>query len=129
MGKTKVKNSKPGYLGQKTMDLSKTLMYKCHCDNMQPRYGNQLNLCYMDPTQAALCMRETKNFCQNIAIDVQIRFDLSECPKDDDRLLPIGKNKQVIDVMKDEFRGKFMAEVVALRKKKYVFRKIKNVER
>ena len=38
--------------------------------------------------------------------------------------LPIGKNKKVIGVVKDEFGGKIMIEFAALRAKMYVYRKI-----
>ena len=57
------------------------------------------------------------------------RFDTSEYSKDDNRPLPIGKNKKVIGLMKDELGGKIMTEFVALRAKMYAYRKIdKEVE-
>ena len=48
MGKTKVVMNKLIYLGQATLDLSKTVMYEFHYDYMLPKYGNILKLCYMD---------------------------------------------------------------------------------
>ena len=57
------------------------------------------------------------------------RFDTSGYSKDDNRPLPIGENKKVIGLMKDELGGKIMTEFVALRAKMYAYREIgKEVE-
>ena len=57
------------------------------------------------------------------------RFDRSGYSKDDNRPLPIGENKKVIGLMKDELGGKIMTEFVSLRAKMYAYRKIgKEVE-
>ena len=72
---------------------------------------------------------ETEDFYRDIAKDVEKRFDTSGYSKDDNRPLPIGKNKKVIGLMKDELGGKIMTEFVALRAKMYAYRKIdKEVE-
>ena len=52
------------------------------------------------------------------------RFDMSGYSKDDNRPLPIGENKKVIGLTKDELGGKIMTEFVALRAKMYAYRKI-----
>ena len=44
---------------------------------------------------------------------------MSGCSKDYNKPLPIGKNKKVMDMMKDEVGGKIMTEFVALRAKAY----------
>ena len=49
------------------------------------------------------------------------RFDASGYSKEENRSLPITKNKKVIDVMKDE---KVMTEFVTLRAKMYTYKKI-----
>ena len=51
-------------------------------------------------------------------------FDTNGYSKDENRPLPIGKNKKVIGLMKDELGGKIMTEFVALRAKMYAYRKI-----
>ena len=65
-----------------------------------------------------------KDFYRDIAKDVEKRFDTSGYSKDDNRPLPIRKNKKVIGLMKDELVGKIMIEFVALRPQKYAYRKL-----
>ena len=48
-------------------------------------------------------------------------FDTSNYDKKDERPLPIGKNKNVISLFKDELGGKIMKEFVALRAKAYAY--------
>ena len=52
-----------------------------------------------------------------MAEEVEMRFDISIYSKDGNRPLQIGKNKKVIDMMKDELGGKINAGLVALRAK------------
>ena len=128
MGNTEIKVNKPVYLGQAILDLSKTLMYEFHYDYMRPKYGSKVKLCYMD-TDSFVYEIETEDFYRDIAKDVKKRFDTSGYSKDDNRPLPIGENKKVIGLMKDELGGKIMTEFVALRAKMYAYRKIdKKVE-
>ena len=128
IGKTEIKMNKPVYLGQAILDLSKTLMYEFHYDYMRPKYGSKFNSCYMD-TDSFVYEIEAEDFYKNIAKDVEKRFDTSEYSKHDNRPLPIGKNKKVIGLMKDEIGGKIMTEFVVLRAKIYGYRKIdKEVE-
>ena len=48
-------------------------------------------------------------------------FDTSNYDKNDKRPIPIGKNKKVPGLLKDELGGKIMKEVVALRPKAYAY--------
>ena len=128
MGKRGITMNKPVHLRQTILDISKKLMYECHYDYMRPRYGSKVKLCYMD-TDSFVYEIETEDFYWDIAKDVEKRFDTSGYSKDDNRPLPIGKNKKVIGLMKDELGGKIMTEFVALRAKMYTYRKIdKGVE-
>ena len=48
MGKIRVVMNKSIYLGQAILDLSKIIMYEFHYDYMKPKYGESLQLCYME---------------------------------------------------------------------------------
>ena len=120
MGKVKVKMNKPVYLGQVILDLSKTIMYEFHYDYMKKKYKeSDLKLLYMD-TDSLVYNIKTEDFYKDIAEDVEKRFDTSGY--EPDRPLPIGKNKKVIGLMKDELGGKIMKEFVSLRPKMYSYR-------
>ena len=123
MGKREITMNKPVYIGQATLDLSKTLMYDFHYDFMRPKYSSKAKMCYMD-TDSFVYEIEMEDFYRDIAKDVEKRFDTSGYSKDDNRPLPIRKNKKVIGLMKDELVGKIMIEFVALRPQKYVYRKL-----
>ena len=120
--------NKPVYLGQAILDLSKTLMYEFHYDYMRPKYGSKANLCYIY-TDSFVYEIGAEDLYRGIAKDVKKRFDTSGYSKDDNRPLPIGENKKVIGLMKDELGGKIMTEFVAVRAKMYAYRNIgKDVE-
>ena len=53
--------------------------------------------------------------------NVEKWFDTSNCDKNDKRPLPIGKNKKVPGLFKDELGGKIITEFVALRPKAYSY--------
>ena len=63
---------------------------------------------------------KTEDLYKDIAEDVETRFDTSGY--EPDRPLPIGKNKKVIGLMKDELGGKIMKEFISLRPKMYSYR-------
>ena len=119
MGKIKVVMNKPVYLGQVILDLSKIVMYEFHYDHMAPKYGKKLDLCYMD-TDSLIYNIETEDFYKDIAEDVPARFDTSGY--NPDRPLPVGLNKKVIGLMKDEPGGEIMTEFVTLRPKMYAYK-------
>ena len=71
---------------------------------------------------------KTEDFYEDIANDVEARFDTSGYSKTGFGLLPIGLNKKVIGLIKDELGGKIMTEFVALRPKLYSYRKLDGLE-
>ena len=118
MGRVKITMNKPVYLGQTILHLSKMIMYEFHYDYMIPKYGYKLKLCYMD-TDSLIYSIETDDFYKDIAEDVPARFDTSGYIN---RPLPIGLNKKVIGLVKDELGGEIIEEFVTLRPKMYAYK-------
>ena len=84
-------------------------------------------LCCMD-TDSLVYDIKTENFYEDIANDVEARLDTSGYSKTDFRPLPIGLNKKLIGLMKDELGGKIMTEFMALRPKLYFYKKLDGSE-
>ena len=63
----------------------------------------------------------TEDFFQDISNDVEKWFDTSNYDKNDKSPLPIGKNKKVPGLFKDELGGKIITEFVTLRPKAYAY--------
>ena len=95
--KTKVKMNKPIYLRMSILDINKTLMYEFWYDYIKPKYQYKAKLCYTDPDSFVIHIK-TENFYEDIANDVEKRFDTSNY--DDNIPLPIGINKNVIGLLK-----------------------------
>ena len=117
MNKTKVKINKPVYLGQAILNISKMIMYELWYEYIKPNYKEKAQLCYMDTDNFTIYI-ETEDFYKGNANDVERWFDASNYDKNDKRPLPIGKNKKVIGMFKDELGGKSMKEFCA---KTYAF--------
>ena len=122
MKKAEIKTNKLIYLGQAILDISKTLMYNFWYNYIKPKYGAKARLCYTD-TDSFVIHIKTEDFYKDIANDVERWFNTSNYDKNDERPLPIGKNKKVVGLFKDELDGKIMTEFVALREKTYSYLK------
>ena len=127
MKKTKVKMNKPIYLGMSILDISKTLMYEFWYDYIKPNYQEKAKLCYMD-TGSFIIYIKTGDFYEDIGNDIEKWFDTSNYDEDDKNLLPIGKNKNVIGLFKDELGGKIMKEFAGPRAKTYAYLMDDNTE-
>ena len=119
MRKVKVKMNKPIYLGLSILELSKITMYEFCYDYVKIKYEDRVRLCYMDTDSFVLKVR-TKYFYKDISEDVKDRFDTSNFYYD--RPLPIGVNKKVVGLMKDELGGGIITEFIALRPKAYSYK-------
>ena len=120
MKKTRVKMTKPLYLGMSMLDISKILMYEFWYDYINPKYGEKAKFCYTD-TDSFIIYIKTEDFFEDISNDVEKRFNTSNYDKKDKKSLPIGKNKKVSGLFKDELGGKLITEFVALRRKVYSY--------
>ena len=118
MRKTKVKMNKPIYLGMSILDISKTLMYKVWYDYFKPKCGDRAKLFYTD-TDSFIIHIITKDFFEDISNGVEQWDDTSNYDENDKRSLPIGKNKKVIGLFKDELGVRIMKVFCALRAKTY----------
>ena len=79
---------------------------------MEPKYGEEASLCYMD-TDSFFFNVKIEDVCEDIVIYVEERLDTSNYVLE--RLLPKGKNKKVTSLIKDELGGKIIKEFVGLR--------------
>ena len=118
MKKTKIKMNKPIYLGLSILEISKILIYEFWYDYVKPKYNDNVKLCYMDTDSFVMNIR-ANDFYKDITHDVYNRFDTSSYEVN--RPLPIGKNKKVIGLMKDELGGEIITEFIALRTKTYSY--------
>ena len=128
MKKVEVKMNKPIYLGQAILDISKTLMYEFWYDYIKPKHNEKAKLCYMD-NDSFIIHIETEDFYKDIAQDVNKWFDTSGYDKNDKRPLPIGINKKVIGMFKDELNGKIVAKLCGPRSKTYAYKMNDDIEK
>ena len=119
MKKVEVKMNKPIYLGQAMLDISKTLMYEFWYDYIKPKYGEKVRLCYMDTDSFVMYIKK-EDFYKDIAGEGW--FDTSNYDEKDKKPLPIGKNKKVIGMFKDELSGKILTEFCILRAKSHAYK-------
>ena len=120
MKKTRVKMTKPLYLGMPILDISKLLMYEFWYDYIIQKYGDKATLCYAD-TGSFIIHIKTEDLFEDISNNVEKWFDTSNYDKNDKRPLAIGKSKEVPRRFKDESGGKIIIEVVAIRPETYAY--------
>ena len=59
--KTVIKANKPIYLGLAILSLSETTMYEYWYDDMKPKYGDNIKLCYMDTDSFIMHVKTQEN--------------------------------------------------------------------
>ena len=98
MKKIKVKMNKPVYVDLSILEINKTLLQEFWYGYVKPKYQYDAKLCYMDADSFIIHIK-TKDFYEEIADDVEKRFDTSNY--EINRRWPTGKNKKVNGLMKD----------------------------
>ena len=89
-------------------------------DYIKPKYRDRTKLCYTD-TDTFVIHIKSEDFFEDIFNDAERWSDTSNHAEHDKRPLPIGKNKKVPGLLKDELGGKTITEVVTLRAKTYTY--------
>ena len=93
--------NKPVYLGMSILDISVTLMHEFWYEYIKPKYGDRAKLCYRD-TGSVIIYIITEDCFLDISDDAERWFDTSNYDENDKIPLPIGRNKKVIGLFKDE---------------------------
>ena len=110
---------KPIYLGFSVLELSKLLMYETYYDKLQPYFGENLQLHYMDTDSFVLSVN-TKDIIKDLK-NLENLFDFSNLNKDHE--LFSSKNKKIIGKFKIETpKNLWIDEYVCLRSKMYAFK-------
>ena len=82
MKKTRVKMTKPLYLGMSMLDISKMLMYKFWYDYISPKYGETGKICYTHIDSFIIYIK-TEIFFEDISNDVEGWFATCNYDKND----------------------------------------------
>ena len=127
MKKISLKYDKPVYLGMCILDLSKTLMYDFHYNYIKKKYGDNAKPLFTD-TDSLMYEIKTEDFYKDISGDVKDRFDTSDYPPNHPSGIPIGVNKKVLGMFKDEVAGRCIEEFVGLRAKLYSYKMFEGEE-
>ena len=110
-----LKLNKPIYIGFSVLELSKLAMFEFHYRHMEPKYGDNLKLCFTD-TDSLLYEITTDDVYKDMQEDLHL-YDTSDYPTT--HSLHSNKNKKIPGLMKDEMNGAIIEEFVGLRAKMY----------
>ncbi|XP_071055058.1 uncharacterized protein [Onthophagus taurus] len=110
---------KPLYVGFAVLEISKLLMYQFYYDFLKPKFGSEIQLCYMDTDSFTVSI--TTDDVYAFVKDNLERFDTSNYLPDNEFSIPL-QNKAVLGLMKDENSGRIMSEFIGLRSKLYANR-------
>ena len=104
MKKTKLYFNKLVYLGMSTLDLSRSLMYGFHYNNIKTMNGDKAKLLFTHTDCLAFEIK-TKYCYKDINPDIGKRFDTSDYPYNHFSGIKTGLNCKVLGMFKDEAGG------------------------
>ena len=111
--------NRPIAVGFTILDLAKLALYRIHYQHFLPLYGpERLDLCYTD-TDSLIYLVQTHNVYHDISCHKRL-FDLSNYPTD--HYLYSSTSIAQAGLLKDDFAGETVYEVVCLRPKVYAVR-------
>ena len=108
---------RPAYVGMCILDLSKTLMYDVHYDNIKEKYGSRAKLLFTD-TDSLTYEIQAKDVYEDFWEDRE-KFHNSDYAKDNPYF--DATNKKVIGKFKDEAAGIPLVEFIWLRSKMHSY--------
>ena len=96
-------------------------MFDFHYNYIKKKYRDKAELMFTD-TDSLLYQIHTYDFYKDISHDILDKFDTSDYPHDHPSGIPVGLNKKVIGMFKDEVAGKQITHFIGLRPKLYSFK-------
>ena len=114
---SKVVLNKPSYVGIAVLELSKALMYDFFYHNVKAKYGGRAQL-QMTDTDSLLLEIQTDDWYDDIRDEVKTLYDTSAYPGNHPAGLP-RVNKKVIELWKDEYKGRTVSEYACTCSKSY----------
>lgn len=112
----KVTISKPQYVGQAILDLSKVLMYQFYYNYLKKRYEKKCRLLMTDTDSFLYEIQNTHSDLYLDMMDYMHLWDTSDYPSD--HFLHSNVNKKVLGKFKDETNGKPIEKFCGLRSKR-----------
>ena len=126
MANTKVKITKPIYIGACVLDTSKIPMYDFHYNYIKKKYGNKSKLLDID-TDGVKYYIITEDVYKDMNENIDV-FDTSNYPTNHPSGIRSGVNKKIPGKFKDELGGKIIKEYAGVRSKLYSYLTLNNVE-
>ena len=114
--------NKPIYVGFTTLELSKLLMCKSHCECVKNKFDAKL---LFTDTDSLVYEIKEEDVYEDCYYDKDL-FDFSDCPVNSN-FYDVSNNK-VLGKMKDEFKGEIIREFVGLKSEMYSLITVKDQE-